>query len=174
MAVVGGSVTAGVGVVNSSNSYVSRVYDWVNTTFHHPGHRFQTIALPATTSAYYAPCVTSTGLANDTELVLLEFTFNDSEMAFFHHQIDDRTRLAVAPWACAASCGQGACGAWLVAASQRVRHAGEAWSAWSGRSCAWGSQPALLYYHYWPPLWPLYHGSYWQGGEHYSEVGCSS
>ena len=91
IAVVGGSVTAGVGVLAANNSYVSRVYRWLNTTFPHPDHKFVTVALPATTSAYFAPCV-NTALPNDTDLVLVEFTFNDSEMAFFHHQVDDRTR----------------------------------------------------------------------------------
>ena len=33
------------------------------------------------------------------------------------------------------------------------------------------AHPALLYYHYWPPQWPLYNGTFWHGGEHFSEVG---
>ena len=35
------------------------------------------------------------------------------------------------------------------------------------------SRPAVVYYHYWPPRWPMYHGSFWLGGEHFSEVGHS-
>lgn len=93
-AVVGGSISAGVGPIAANNSYVSRVFHWVNTTFPHTHHQFHVFALPATTSAYYAPCVTSTSLPSNTDLVLVEFTFNDSEMAFFHHTVDDRTRCA--------------------------------------------------------------------------------
>ena len=89
---MGGSVSAGVGVLQGNNSYVQRLYHWINTTFPHKDHRLLNFALPATTSAYYAPCVTSGLLPNNTDLVILEFTFNDSEMALFHHQLDDRTR----------------------------------------------------------------------------------
>ena len=93
-AVVGGSISAGVGPIAANNSYVSRVFNWVNTTFPHAEHQFHVFALPATTSAYYAPCVTTTALPANTDIVLVEFTFNDSEMAFFHHIVDDRTRCA--------------------------------------------------------------------------------
>ena len=91
VAVVGGSVSAGVGVLQGNNSYAQRLYKWMNETFPHSEHRLLNFALPATTSAYFAPCITSL-LPNSTDLVILEFTFNDSEMALFHHQLDDRTR----------------------------------------------------------------------------------
>ena len=94
VAVVGGSVSAGIGVLQGNNSYVQRLYKWIDTTFPHKNHKLLNFALPATTSAYFAPCITSGLLPNTTNLVILEFTFNDSEMALFHHQLDDRTRYA--------------------------------------------------------------------------------
>ena len=37
--VLGGSVTAGVGVIDQRNSWVARLFEWISTTFPHVHHK---------------------------------------------------------------------------------------------------------------------------------------
>jgi len=63
-----------------ANGWASRVFEWVNTTFPHKEHRLLNKAIPAISSAYMAPCVQDI-VPERTDIVFLEFTFNDSEMS---------------------------------------------------------------------------------------------
>ena len=75
---LGGSITAGTGLTRLENSWGSRFFHWVQTTFPHQQHRLVNEAMPAVSSAYIAPCVENLVPAN-TDLVIMEFSFNDYE-----------------------------------------------------------------------------------------------
>ena len=57
MIVLGSSVSAGEGTLVYNNSWVPRVFAWVQQAFPHSGHLLQNLAAPGTSSAYLAPCV---------------------------------------------------------------------------------------------------------------------
>ena len=80
MVSLGGSVTAGTGV-QAENAWAARVFDWLAAAFPHEDHHFVNQALPATTSAYAAPCILQT-LPHETDLVFLEYSYNDGERLF--------------------------------------------------------------------------------------------
>ena len=44
---LGGSVTKGHGPLNITNSWVNRVFSWMNETFPHPDHVLSNQAIPA-------------------------------------------------------------------------------------------------------------------------------
>ena len=54
---LGGSITVGHGPRDGQNSWVSRIEDWINTTFPHPNHVFLNKAVPAVS----CPHLTSDG-----------------------------------------------------------------------------------------------------------------
>lgn len=89
--VLGGSVTAGSGVWRQENSWASRLFHWIQMTFPNDKHVLMNKAVPAVTSAYIAPCVLNM-VPEDTDLVLMEFTFNDAERSS-SLGLDDPTRF---------------------------------------------------------------------------------
>lgn len=92
---LGGSVTAGSGVWRQENSWASRVFHWIQATFPNKDHVLMNKAVPAVTSAYISPCVLNM-VPENTDLVLMEFTFNDAERSL-SLSLDDPTRLVTAP-----------------------------------------------------------------------------
>lgn len=73
---LGGSVSAGHGLEDPANGWISRVFAWLETTFPTARHRLLNHAIPAVTSGYVSACVPDL-LPPDVDLVLLEFTYND-------------------------------------------------------------------------------------------------
>ena len=73
---LGGSVSAGHGVLDPDNGWVSRIFTWLEETFPNPGHRLLNRAIPATTSGYISACVPDL-VPDNVDLVILEFTYND-------------------------------------------------------------------------------------------------
>ena len=90
MVVVGGSVSSGSGIQHRTNVWVTRLFDWVSLSFPQAEHKLINLAMPATSSSYYSPCILDM-LPFDVDLVVLEYSFND----FFHQtseSVDDPTR----------------------------------------------------------------------------------
>lgn len=69
-------MSAGHGVVDPGNGWVSRVFSWIEETFPGPKHRLLNRAIPATTSGYVSACVREL-LPETTDLIILEYTYND-------------------------------------------------------------------------------------------------
>ena len=103
------------------SAYVNQISEWINSTWPHSEHELINHAIPAVrsksyiavlsmalqhlpisavlvsvqiNSGYIAPCVTEL-VPNDTDLVLLEFTFNDSERGSM--ALNDTTLQAALP-----------------------------------------------------------------------------
>ena len=91
MVALGGSISYGIGVWRPNNSWVARVFDWIQKDFPNPGHVLLNKAYPATTASYAAPCVLD-DVPPNTDLVLLEYTFYDGERTR-DRQIDDSTQV---------------------------------------------------------------------------------
>ena len=89
---LGGSITAGTGLTALENSWGSRFFHWVQATFPHQQHRLVNEAMPAVSSAYIAPCVEAL-VPGNTDLVIMEFSFNDYERAN-SFEFDDISRCA--------------------------------------------------------------------------------
>ena len=65
----------------------------LQATFPHPGHQLFNTAVPATTSSYISPCISSLVPA-DVDLVIVEFSFNDGEMSGWTQTFDAPIRHA--------------------------------------------------------------------------------
>ena len=76
MVALGGSVSAGHGVLDPGNGWVSRVFAWIEDAFPGQGHRLLNRAIPATTSGYTSACVPEL-VPDTTDLVIVEYTYND-------------------------------------------------------------------------------------------------
>ena len=72
MIVLGSSVSAGEGTLVYNNSWVPRVFAWVQQAFPHSGHLLQNLAVPATSSAYLAPCVLDM-VPHSADIVFVEY-----------------------------------------------------------------------------------------------------
>ncbi|PSC75343.1 hypothetical protein C2E20_1137 [Micractinium conductrix] len=78
---IGGSVTLGRGASDeAATSYAALFFRYLNETFPHRDHQLLNKAISATTSAIFAACTESI-LPQDTDLAVVEFTFNDAEAA---------------------------------------------------------------------------------------------
>ena len=66
----------------------------MQSTFPAQGHKLINTAVPATTSSYISPCVTSLVPA-DVDLVIVEFSFNDGEMSGWTQVFDAPVRSAL-------------------------------------------------------------------------------
>lgn len=73
---LGGSVSAGHGVIDPGNGWVARIFRWIEDTFPAAKHVLLNQAIPATTSGYVSACIPELVPAN-TDLVILEYTYND-------------------------------------------------------------------------------------------------
>nr|KAF8609408.1 hypothetical protein BDV93DRAFT_464639 [Ceratobasidium sp. AG-I] len=73
--VLGGSVTAGHGVVHPEY-WTDVFFDWWNTTFPNEKNVFINGAVPATTTEYYSVCALE-HIDEDVDLVILEMAIND-------------------------------------------------------------------------------------------------
>lgn len=73
---LGGSISAGHGVHDPGNGWVSRVFTWLQETFPSAKHNLLNRAIPATTSGYISACMPEL-VPEDTDLVIVEFTYND-------------------------------------------------------------------------------------------------
>ena len=89
---LGGSITAGTGLTRLENSWGSQFFHWIQTTFPHPQHRLVNEAMPAVSSSYIAPCVEAL-VPGNTDLVIMEFSFNDYERSN-SFSFDDISRCA--------------------------------------------------------------------------------
>ena len=93
---LGGSVSAGHGVRDPDNSWVSRVFSWVKDTFPHRKHMLLNNAIPAVTSGYASACVPEL-VPDDTDLVILEWTYNDNVFSGGNRSVNDPSRHAPSP-----------------------------------------------------------------------------
>ncbi|KAI7842797.1 hypothetical protein COHA_003543 [Chlorella ohadii] len=73
---IGGSVTSMGGREPDGESYIARVFQYINTTFPHRQHRMYNEGVPATSSETFEPCVESI-VPQDADLVVVEFAIND-------------------------------------------------------------------------------------------------
>lgn len=73
---LGASVTRGIGATSPSLSYVSRFFEFLNTTFPHSEHQFHNRGIGGTNSGVYAVCAEHM-VHEDADLVVIEFTIND-------------------------------------------------------------------------------------------------
>ena len=90
---LGGSISAGHGVVDPGNGWVSRVFSWIEDTFPGPKHRLLNRAIPATTSGYISACVPEL-IPRTTDLVILEYTYNDYVFGAGSTQVNNPARRA--------------------------------------------------------------------------------
>ena len=77
------------------NAWGSRLFHWIQMTFPNPNHVLMNKAVPAVTSAYIAPCVLNM-VPENTDLIIMEFTFNDAERSS-SLGLDDPTRSVLQP-----------------------------------------------------------------------------
>lgn len=72
---IGGSVTTGAGLHNYANTWTTRVYDWIRAAFPHEEHDLTNKAIGAVTSAYFAPCISSTVPADVDAVFMVSLSF---------------------------------------------------------------------------------------------------
>lgn len=77
---IGGSISANAGAHHPTAGYVSRVYDWINTTFPNAAHNLTNAARGGSSSQYYSSCLSGFVQPN-VDLVIVEFTLNDYHYA---------------------------------------------------------------------------------------------
>jgi hypothetical protein len=79
LAVLGGSISAGstLGVHHRNGAWLwhGRLFQWINRTWPHAGHRWFNGAVPASTPAYIDGCL-DFHLPRSADLVLIEYTLN--------------------------------------------------------------------------------------------------
>ena len=83
-------MTSGTGTFKLENTWVHRVFSWIQAVFPNEKHKLLNKAVPAVTSAYISPCVLDM-LPADVDIVFMEFTFNDAEQSSSLN-MDDPTR----------------------------------------------------------------------------------
>lgn len=88
---LGGSISAGHGVADPENGWTSRVFKWLEQTFPNAGHTLLNHAIPAVTSGYVSACVPEL-VPHNTDLVLVEFTYNDWVFGGGNRAINDPSR----------------------------------------------------------------------------------
>ena len=99
---LGGSVSAGHGVVDPEDGWVSRVFRWIEETF--PAkHTLLNRAIPATTSGYVSACVPELVPAG-TDLVILEYTYNDYVFGNGSRTVNNASRYVSAGGTCLGLC----------------------------------------------------------------------
>lgn len=73
------------------NGWISRVFAWLEEAFPDTKHRLLNHAIPAVTSGYISACVPEL-IPDDTDLVILEFTYNDWVFSSGSKNINDASR----------------------------------------------------------------------------------
>eukprot|EP00884_Botryococcus_braunii_P022667 jgi/Botrbrau1/9084/Bobra.178_2s0016.1 len=76
---LGGSITNGgeTFVTRMEDSFVGRLFSWLNSTFPHAEHRFLNAGTSASESSFFSACLSDHLLHNNADLVFLEFDIND-------------------------------------------------------------------------------------------------
>ncbi|DBA66272.1 TPA: hypothetical protein ACH3X2_002527 [Trebouxia sp. C0005] len=141
--VIGGSITCGGNTNTPQQIWVNLVFDWLNATWPHPGHKFRNSCKPATPSMLFSFCLHNS-VPDDTDLLFMEFTVNDN-MGI------DRERGGGLPGLPVME------NEWRRGFERMLRLAYQL-----------PSQPAMFYLHTYQPEYEQH--SFWQGGESQLEI----
>ncbi|MHB8128515.1 MAG: SGNH/GDSL hydrolase family protein [Mobilitalea sp.] len=90
--VIGGSITQGSLATNSNNSYASRFYQWWVQAFPNAKINFVNAGIGATTSYLAVHRVDQHLLVKKPDVVIVEFSVNDSDSVFFKETYEDLVR----------------------------------------------------------------------------------
>lgn len=77
---LGGSVTNAGELSRQGLSYAARFFNFINSTFPNPAHRFINHGMPSSNSGWFAPCV-DVLVPPGADLVVVEFAVNDNQQA---------------------------------------------------------------------------------------------
>lgn len=90
--VIGGSITQGSMASNQQNSYASRFYQWWVTAFPDTKVNFVNAGIGATTSYLGVHRVDKDLLSKKPDVVIIEFSVNDSDSLFYKETYEDLVR----------------------------------------------------------------------------------